>query len=355
MIYLRRLLVPFSLLYYTGIQLRNKFYDWGWNKSYKVEVPVISVGNISTGGTGKTPVAEFLMAWCDAHGMRSAYLSRGYGRKTSGFRHVPPNDGTAADYGDEALQVAARFPHLPVAVCEDRVAGARKLIEIHQPDVIILDDGFQHRRIRRDLDIVVIDAARPPHKDLLLPAGNLREPRSALKRSQFLLFNKITASEQIAGLKQRYSAFPHAFSSLESMSLCSFDGEIQPVETLQGQGVIAFSGLGNNESFRNTLTAAGAEIIAFRPFSDHHPWNPSDFEKILAKFAAGPIISGKPGSWILVTSEKDFHRLRGLDWMKKYADFPFFYLKIGLKWLEGKEEFTDLLNRTLNRNERTHR
>ncbi|MEL6134010.1 MAG: tetraacyldisaccharide 4'-kinase, partial [Bacteroidota bacterium] len=200
---LRLMLLPFSWIYGSVLAIRRKLYEIGYLPSYRAPLPVISVGNISTGGTGKTPVAAYILSFLSERGIQAAYLSRGYGRKTKGFLAVDPTQGDSQTYGDEALQIAHQFPQLPVAVCEKRAEGIQQLLNKFTLQVIVLDDAFQHLAVQRDLNLIVIDAQRLPYKDFILPAGNLREPLSSLHKADFFIINKLSQAARIPQIDQR--------------------------------------------------------------------------------------------------------------------------------------------------------
>jgi tetraacyldisaccharide 4'-kinase len=339
------LLLPFAWMYGAIMSLRNVAYDRGWKRSHAVGVPVISIGNITVGGTGKTPMAEFLLAKLLEMGLRPAYLSRGYGRQTRGFRMVEPAaGGGAAAFGDEALQVATRFPGVPVAVCEDRVAGAQQLLAGHPVDVLVLDDAFQHRRIRRDLDIVMVDASRMPLQDWPFPAGRLREPRRGLGRAHTLVLTKFRNSQEAqsatAALHQHFPRQTIAAMILQPQAIRPFfRSDTLPLtpSALQGKPVIAFSGLGNNTFFRATLEDLGATVVAFFPFPDHYVYQAADMEKILQAFETQTEIKGKLAPALILTTEKDYFRLMEMSWMETHTQLPLHYLEVGMAPLEGWE------------------
>jgi tetraacyldisaccharide 4'-kinase len=349
-------LLPFSLLYGAIMALRNLAYARGWKRSEAVGIPVISIGNITAGGTGKTPMAEFLLAKLLTMGHRPAYLSRGYGRQSTGYLYVSPSKGDAELYGDEAYQVASRFPQVAVAVCEDRVAGARKLIATHKPDILVLDDAFQHRRIRRNLDWVMVDATRTPVADWVLPAGRLREFLGGLRRADTLIMSKFkdsNACDQLsATLKARFprqavAAFAlrpqgiHAFSMAAAVAYPS-------LAALRGQSVIAFSGIGNNQHFLDTLTEAGITVATALGFPDHYRYQEADLDKILAAFESQKEIKGKLPPVLILTTEKDYFRLKAMPWMQRFAHLPLAYLAVAMEPVLGWEEMEDKIKKIIN-------
>src|SRR5690606_9030671 len=187
MAYLRMLLLPFSLLYGLAIWIRNRLYDWGWLRSVAFDKSVIVVGNLAVGGTGKSPMTEYLIRLLSSHG-RVATLSRGYGRKTRGFMEVAPED-TAQRTGDEPLQFKRKFPDITVAVDEDRVDGVSRLIETGH-DIIVLDDAFQHRALRPGLAILLFDFHAMGKPKWLLPAGDYRDAFGERRRADVMVVTK---------------------------------------------------------------------------------------------------------------------------------------------------------------------
>ncbi len=336
---LRYLLLPLAWLYGLIVRLRNLAYDRAWLRSSAVAVPVISVGNLSTGGTGKTPVAEGLLRHFEQQGLRAAYLSRGYGRSSKGYLRVQI-DGHAAWYGDEALQVARKFPALPVAVCEDRVKGAERLLAEEHIDLLILDDAFQHRRIRRDLDLVVIDGQRLPCHDGLLPIGRLREPRRHLRRADFLLVNKLYDSAELPRVRKalKWVERPLLLGRPVGAALQSWSTEqtLSP-RVLDGHSVILLAGIGNPGAFRQQVEALGAHVEAMHTYRDHHPFRAADFERLRRACQA------HPEAWV-ITTEKDLTRLRGLTWAEAFRDLPLYALTIEIAWWETPADWSATLD-----------
>ena len=185
------LLYPLSWLYGIAVSFRNQMYDLNLLKSTEFDVPIISIGNITVGGTGKTPHVEYLVNLLRDK-FNVATLSRGYKRKTSGFHCVETNS-TALEVGDEPLQIKNKFPEIRVAVCENRVVGADKLLNLSNkiiPDVLLLDDAFQHRKITPGINILLIDYTRQIKYDTLLPVGRLRESASQMRRANIIIYTK---------------------------------------------------------------------------------------------------------------------------------------------------------------------
>ena len=300
----RVLLLPVEKLYEFWMVRRRAWYMAHPEKRYRAPIPVISVGNISAGGTGKTPMAIWLLEHYLAQGKTPAYLSRGYGRKTSGYLQVSPGH-RSRDVGDEALMVALRFPNLPIAVCESRTKGIQRLLETHHPDLIILDDAFQHLKVHRDLDLLLMDATRMPDQDYLLPGGRLREPLFALTHADALIVNKLPSELEWNQLSLRLApwAKPIAGSSMKVTTLLDTKGTKHSPDTIQGKKAVLFSGLANNDSFHALVTSLGAEVIEHQTYPDHYAYRPGDFAAIAAMLNRNP-------EAIVLTTEKDLARSR---------------------------------------------
>jgi len=341
--------LPFTLMFWAIITIRNYFYDTGILRVHKTPVKLVSVGNISVGGTGKTPMAELLIQSLVDRNKRVAYLSRGYGRKTKGFMHVDSQQHTVAQVGDEALQVALRFPNVPVAVCEDRVAGVNQLLAQHKLDIIVLDDAFQHRRLFRDRDIVMIDGTRLPWRDMLLPFGRLREPVAGLRRADMAVVTRLPKSKEGRNkriIRKRLSA-PVVFADAQARQLVSVHN---PADTLPNNPnsplvCVAFSGLGNNEQFVNSLKSSSFQVYDFLSFPDHHQYTTRDLERVKHAYKAvlklKLLSTHKP---IIVTTSKDYMRLRNnTELLNILAELPVYFLDIRLEITEGRRKFEDFV------------
>jgi tetraacyldisaccharide 4'-kinase len=293
------MLVPLSWVYGAAVAARNALYDAGVFAAARIGTPVISVGNISAGGTGKTPVVEAIVGMLLGAGAKPAVLSRGYRRTSSGTVTVSDGASVLADAdaaGDEPSQIARKFPGCIVVVDEDRARGARHIERSFRPDAIVLDDGFQHRALRRDLDIVVLGAAR----EALLPAGNAREPESSLRRADHLIFaaGRERAPASAAGkpaARMRYEV--ERFSG-------PAPGTAIGAEKLSAGKFVAFCGIGNPGSFRTTLAGAGLDPSEFLAFADHRRYDAADLGRIEAA-------RRRSGAAYVVTTEKDAARLAG--------------------------------------------
>jgi len=307
MMVLRFLLFPVALLYGVGVWVRNRLFDWGLKPSHRLPIPVIAIGNLSLGGTGKTPTAAYLLTQLAELGHRPAYLSRGYGRTTQGYRRIRPDQDVASAVGDEALMTAQRFPDLPIAVCEDRVAGGRLLLQ-EAPDltVLVLDDAFQHRRIHRDLNILCMDGTRPPRKDFLLPVGRLRETWAAHRRADVLWWNK--QGPKAAQELVRYANTPAVAAdyAIKEWRPAHPDLQPKPKEGMRGRSAVLVSALGNNAQFRRTVKDAGVTILRHFTYRDHKAYTPEHVSLWQAE------LTGNPPGTLLLTTEKDLVKLTHL-------------------------------------------
>jgi tetraacyldisaccharide 4'-kinase len=290
-----------SLPYAAVTAIRNALYDHGMLPSRRVPARVISVGNVTVGGTGKTPLALWLAAGLQARGRRVAIVTRGYGKTAPGV--VCVGDGgravrSAAEGGDEAVMLARRFTG-PVVAGADRVAAARYACETCDADTIVLDDGFQHRRLTRDVDVVLL--AADPTRQRLLPAGPRRESWRGLSRAAAVVLADAALDDDL----------PHRLGATEAL-VCRLrtvptmlverpegDGPATPLTWLQGRRVVAVAGIARPHRFVETLRALGATVVAEHVFPDHHPYDRDDVARLLER----------AGTDALVTTEKDLVKL----------------------------------------------
>lgn len=302
---LRLFLLPFSWLFAAVVALRNAWYASG-RRSWRAPVPTVVVGNLSTGGTGKTPHALWIAEVLLQHGKRPAMLSRGYGRKTKGFAEVRWQSSPDA-VGDEPLMMKRRFPELPVFVCERRVPGIQKLLASHpQTQYVLLDDAFQHRALQPHLAIVLLtyESLRKPW--LLLPAGDGREPLSALKRAGAVMVSKCpedlteTERKNIDTKLRRYTSAPVFFSTYKYQGLVNAEGNVLPTGAPAGKAVL-LAGIANPQPLARWLETRFSRVDVMA-FADHHPFTRAELENVLHRAAGSPI----------VTTEKDAVRIQGV-------------------------------------------
>lgn len=299
---LRKLLWPFGLLYGIIIAIRNWLYDVGLLKSVAYDLPVIAVGNLSVGGTGKTPMVEYLIRLLQSH-YRVAVLSRGYRRKSTGF--VLADDGATVDsIGDEPFQIHKKFPEILVAVDADRRRGIETLLKESKPDVILLDDAFQHRRVKAGFYVLLTSFDNLYCDDMMLPAGNLREWASGASRADVIVVTKCppdlsdSAKDAITH-KLRPKARQKVFFSSIAYADHVTDYRAQiPVEKVRSTKKTLVAGIAKPQPFFDYLKRDGDAILEF---PDHHDFS----ERDLTAIAAAGVDN------MIVTTEKDFVRLTG--------------------------------------------
>ena len=269
---LRALLSVASGFYGVAVAYRNRRFDQGKAEQFRVAIPIVCVGNLTVGGTGKTPMVAFVCQWFRDRGIRVAIVSRGYRADEQ-----KPND--------EARELHERLPDVPHIQNPDRVAAATVAADELEMQVVVLDDGFQHRRLVRDLDIVLIDALQPFGYDYLLPRGLLREPVGALRRAKLVGLTRanLISDQDRERLRQRVATIaPKAgWLELAHVPVRLAAGETtQAVELLHGKRVLAFCGLGNPAGFRRTLEDCGTRIVEFVEFPDHHDFTRQDLDAL---------------------------------------------------------------------------
>jgi len=345
------LLYPFALLYGLIALLRNKFYDWGVIKSTKFALPVISVGNLSVGGTGKTPHVEYLIKLLKKD-YTVATLSRGYKRNSKGYFEAGM-DSTAGEVGDEAVQKKQKFPEVAVVVNEKRVRGIKKLLADHpQTEVIILDDAFQHRSVKPGLNILLSDFHKLYPEDYPLPMGTLREFRSGAKRADMIVITKcpntlspITARRITSLIKPRDHQKLY-FSFIKY-------GQISPVPGLKNvpdlarsvNNVLVFAGIANMYPLVDHVRQMANQVEVLR-FSDHHKYSTQDLSKI--KEAFDNIFARNK---IIITTEKDAMRLFFPNIPDILKNLPIFYIPIEIKiHKEYRAEFKDQIKNYVKEN-----
>jgi len=298
----RLALLPLTPVYSAAVRLRAEAYRRGLVRIRCLPAPVVSVGNLVFGGTGKTPTVIALVRDLVRRGRRPAVLTRGYGRMGSApCVLVGPNPpATAAEVGDEPLELARRLPGVPVVVDADRLRGGASALR-RGADILVLDDGFQHLRLHRDLDLVLVDAGDPWGGGRLPPLGRLREPLTALRRATVLLVTKLPAGSDAVpeAIRERLLKLapqaPVLGSTLVPRLLLTPGGDLEPT-ALEGRRVLAFAGVGRPSGFAEVLEGAGAEVVASRWFADHHDYTAADLADILAQaeaLGATPITTAK--------------------------------------------------------------
>lgn len=305
----RIVLLPLSFVYGLIVSIRNSFFNMGILKSKEFNVPIICVGNITVGGTGKTPHTELILAELQKD-FQVACLSRGYKRKTKGFR-LADAQSTANDIGDEPLQIKKKFPGILVAVDEKRCRGIEKLLALPAPpQVIVLDDAFQHRYVKAGKNIIMMDYNRPVYKDYLLPAGRLRETPYALRRADYIIASKcppeLTPIEKRLVFKHlKIKPYQQLFFTRQGYgsitSLCSGQTLAQPEKKAS---ILCITGIAQPESYIEYLKQFSSDIMAIR-YPDHHNFKSKDIAEIEKVFR-----SIRNMNKYIFTTEKDAMRLK---------------------------------------------
>jgi tetraacyldisaccharide 4'-kinase len=328
---LRIFLSLVSGLYAAVVIGRNCFYEKGWLKTSKVDALVISVGNITAGGTGKTPLVVWVSQLINSKNLKCAVLTRGYKTKKGKI-------------SDEPAVLARNSPETKIVINPNRVAGAAKAISKYGAKVLVMDDGFQHRRLARDIDIVTIDAMVPFGYARYLPAGFLREPIESLARADAAV---ITRSNQVAESEVKdleevlLSANPDliiAKSEHRPVKIKCMGRLELTLEEISGKRIFAYCGIGNPDSFLKTVEAIGAEIIATRIYDDHHEYTNGDLTDIYeeARYLNAEMI---------LSTQKDWTKSSLL--VGDGLEIPFGYLHIELEITSGVEKITELIDGAL--------
>jgi tetraacyldisaccharide 4'-kinase len=315
--------------YGLGVCLRNRLYDGGWKQTIKVPVPVVSVGNLTLGGTGKTPCVEHVARFYRGLDLRVAILSRGYGN--TGGRN------------DEALVLEENLPDVPHYQGADRAALAHLAIAESESQVLVLDDGFQHRRLGRDLDLVLLDSTEPWGHGRLFPRGLLREPRSALRRAGLVVLTRCdqAAPEALARLRREVARLGPEAPAVETthrpVELVNAAGEAVSLEQALAHPLALFCGVGNPEAFRQTFRGLGGQVAAWRSFPDHHPYSCEDVKE-LRTWARQ-----QARDCVIVTTQKDLVKLR----LTRLGDHELWALRIRLHVTAGQETLDRKLKEAL--------
>ena len=342
------------MIHRTVLAVRHLLFDKGWKKSYKADVPTICVGNITVGGTGKTPHAEMILRlllksdeWAYSN---ISVLSRGYRRKSKGFQKVG-RDGTALQFGDEPLQIAKKFPSVTVAVDKDRVEGCRFLThpeelqtakkargcldkDIPKSDIIVLDDAFQYRRLRADVNVVLVDYGRPVQKDRLMPWGRLRDLPSRLKAADILIVTKCPATldewQRIQWTRQlRLKEGQKLFFTTLAY------GQMEPVfpegdiRYTYSQRLALFTGIANDAPLRSYLSDT-YKIVKRIAFPDHHRYTAADIRTLRSTVKEFPTAC-------LVTTEKDARRVAEAPGLPAELKARMFYVPVEAAFFDEAE------------------
>jgi tetraacyldisaccharide 4'-kinase len=336
--FLRVLAGIVSCAYSTVIQIRNFLYSRGIMKSFAVTqaglkttdrtqqtVPVISIGNITAGGTGKTPMVIWLCNYLQNKGLKCSILTRGY--------------KSAAGQNDEPAMLAKNCPDAAVVINPDRLEGAIEAVKKYRAQVLIMDDGFQHRRLHRDIDIVTIDATRPFGFGKMLPAGLLREPIKSLRRANAAIITRsdLVSDNDLSALtdtiKKNNPDVAVAQTVHSPLYAISTGDEKIPLKKLNGKTVFAFCGIANPEAFFATLDTTGVKIAGTRIYDDHHSYTAENIGEIRQQ-------AKQFGAVMILTTEKDFHKI-------SMPGDNIAYLAVKIGFTAGEEKITGLIERAM--------
>lgn len=326
--------VPLSWLYGMVVHIRHKLFDLKILRSEEFDIPVVCIGNLTVGGTGKTPVAELLIERFSEH-YRVGVLSRGYRRRTKGFV-LSTLTSSARTIGDEPRQMKLKYPSVPVAVCEKRAEGIRLLRKAHpEIELIILDDAFQHRYVEPWVNILLMDYNNPVYRDRLLPWGRLRDTRNQIHRANFVLVTK--CPDDLNPLDMRIvinslGLFPYQSLYFTRMR----QGEITPLfadravgKVREGDPVIAMSGIANPVPLLENLRKR-FDVVAELTFDDHHTYRLSDMRRLEALFAAYP-------DAVVLTTEKDAVKLTNRKKVPEAVQQRLYYVPIHVSFVADSE------------------
>ncbi len=316
--------------YRIGVWWRNRRYDTKDDLSHQLDVPVMSVGNLTLGGTGKTPMVKWLAGWLRQQDVRVTLISRGYGADEGGMN-------------DEAMELEDSLPDVPHIQNPNRVEAGQVAVDELASQLILLDDGFQHRRLRRDLDIVLIDATEPFGFGHLFPRGALREPVASLRRAQAICLTRsdmVDEAARIAIQERVHKVAPQAIwceSITKPIGLLSVDEsgnatELVELEEIRNKQVVAFCGLGNPEAFRHTVESLGAKLVATKEYPDHHNYTAEDIRHL------GELAAGSQAD-MLICSHKDLVKVR----VPEINGISVQAIVVGAEFTVGEERLKDIL------------
>lgn len=340
---IRYWLYPLAWLYGLGVGLRNKLFDWGWLRSKSFNVPVICVGNLAVGGTGKTPHTEYLIKLLQKAGMNVATLSRGYKRKSKGY--VLADAGSdARQIGDEPYQMKNKFAGIRVAVDENRCHGIEELLKLKNPavDVVLLDDAFQHRYVKAGLNILLTDYHRLLCEDALLPAGRLREPASGKNRAQIVVVTKCPDTIKPIDfniITKRLHLFPYQqlyFSRFRYGRLMPLFPEKVGKEKVitqpeEDDRVLLVTGIASPAPLMEKMESHTSHVKLLA-FDDHHEFSPKDLQLIEERFLQLP-----EGKRMIITTEKDAARLKSHPGLNEALKPYIYVLPIEIEFLQNQQ------------------
>lgn len=314
-----------------GVALRRAAYRRGWFKTRRLRRPVVSLGNLTVGGTGKTPLVVAIARILRKHGRNPGILTRGYGRRSReplvGLEPAAARSPNPRECGDEPALLARALPDVPIVICADRYRAGCLAEERFRVDVHLLDDGFQHWALARDTDIVVLDTTQEISDRALLPAGRLREPSSALQRADCVILTRMELGnpgpleKQVRRINARAEIF-HSMTKLDHL-VDIHSGRIYPANAFEGEPVLAFCGIGNPAAFFADLRKWGFSVIGEQAFPDHHGYSGIDIGELWVWTKDMGKRAGKVEAKALVTTEKDAMNLPAPDKTKVEGGIPF--------------------------------
>ena len=327
------LLKLLSYPYRMAITIRHWMFDCGLLKSHSFPIPIICVGNITVGGTGKTPTAEMIVGYMQSH-YNVALLSRGYGRRTKGYLEVKTSS-SYRDVGDEPLQIKLKYPDALVVVCEKRVEAMERIMREHpEINLVVMDDGFQHRHVEARINVVIVDSTRPFNEDDFLPAGTLRDKVDSLDRGHYFIVTK--CQPDMSPLDQRMwrkELLKIAYQKIYFTRVVPTEA-VSPFfpenKLVRGEEVIVMSGIGNPKAFVKDVRRE-YKVVAKMILPDHHIYNMDDINNLVALFAKHPNAK-------LLTTEKDAVKLRRSRRVPDIMRERLFYQPLKVEFLEGSDE-----------------
>lgn len=356
---IRNSLLPLSWLYGIGVGFRNKLFDAKILKQHKFDIPIICVGNITVGGTGKTPHIEYLIELLSSR-YKVAVLSRGYKRKAKGFKIVDV-DSKPQDVGDEPLQIKQKFPNTLVVVDKNRKSAIEKIQSIdmeERPEVILMDDGFQHRHVLPSLSILLVDSNRPVYEDKLLPAGYLREPLKGKDRASIVIVTKCSRDMQPIDFRiyeNGLDLFPYQdlyFTTFDYGNLMPVFPDLQPEilepDDLRKKHVFLVTGIASPQPLVEKLELKTYNLYP-KFFPDHHFFEEEDIEEINSEMNA---IDVDDDDKMIVTTEKDAIRFRALSFLEEEFKKKLYYIPIEVVFLEREEK--ESFNKKINKHVRSY-
>ena len=337
---MRYLLIPFSFIYGSITSIRNLLFDYGIFKSQTHNIPIICIGNLSVGGTGKTPHTQYIINLLKTD-YKVAILSRGYGRKTSCLKYVEISS-TAQEVGDEPLQLKQNNPDCLVVVEKNRNKGVKQILnDFPETDVILLDDGYQHRWIKAGFNILITPYASPYYKDSLMPVGNLRESKKGAGRANAIIFSKTPENSnptEKKGMVKKLNLFAHQKAYFSHINYCTWRciSTNEEFTSDEHYSIILVSGISNPSPLLNYLQNKGHKVKHLK-FADHQNYTSNDIANILEKYN-----KDSSAKKLILTTEKDATKLRVFE--KDFGTANVYYIPIEIDF-EDKEKFEkQLLN-----------